>query len=152
MGAEICKNCKKGFLLGKGNKASKRYRCNQCGFTKYSSPNKRGRGVILPVSKEEPKKSKLEPTIERIEIRKGNIIQEKKGTDRYRLVERTRAMRIREQKKEEGIQKMLKDLRKNKYSSIKTVTIEGRIWDIETGRELGVKTENLIEVEAGEEL
>lgn len=152
MGIETCSNCGKGFMIGKGNRISKRYRCNKCGFTKYPGPNKRGRGVIPHVPNEEPKKSESFPMIERIELRKGNVIQEKMGTDKYRYVERERARRIREQRKEEGIQKMLRDIRKNKYSTIKTLIIEGRVWDVETGRELGDKTHNLIEVEEGDEL
>ena len=150
MGAQKCPNCEKGFLLGKGSKPSKRYRCNQCGYTKYPGPHKRGRDVIPRIPDNEPMESTSFPKIPIVESE--DVIQEKKGTEKYQIVERERAQWIREQRKEVGIRKMLRNLKKNKYNKIKIVTIAGRVWDVETGKELGIKGEYLTRVEAGDEL
>jgi len=145
--ARRCPNCKKGFLFAKGRKWSKRFRCNLCGYTRYSSHNKRGRGAIPRIESEE------ETKIELRELKKGEIIPEIKGTEAYRFYERERAKSFREQRKQEGIQKILKRIRNNKYTSIETVQIEGEIWDVKTGKALSKESEtDLMTIEEGGKL
>lgn len=132
MGGQSCPNCGKGFLIrtGKGRK-----RCNHCGFTKHDSPNRRSQGTILQTKEEKEEEEKKE---ERIPVVSGkrHAIPKGKGyhTQDYKDSKFIRDTQIRLRNKAKSIDKLLKELRENKYRSIKEVVIEGELWDIETGK------------------
>lgn len=129
--AQICKNCGKGFLIrtGKGRK-----RCKFCGYTKYDSPNRRGRGAILFPKEEKEEKKKEE--IPKVNSKKRHVLPKGKGyhTQDYQDLKFLHDERTRLSRKRDSINKILKELRKNKYSGIKEVMIEGELWDVETGK------------------
>jgi len=131
MNGMTCPNCREGTLTGKGSRITKRYRCKTCGFTKYASFNKKARGTTLTARKKEEKKEpKQRP--------KGRLFPGLEyGTDEYRRAERMRADFIRVQRNEASIQRMIKKEQKKKYNKFDTIIIQGRVFDVKTGKEFG---------------
>lgn len=109
-----CPNCKKGFLKSKG----KRYlKCNRCGFIKYKSPHGFQRGSILFPKKEET-------LLKSEELKTPSLSKEGLSPSQDPYLSR----------KYKGIQKILKNLRKNKYNPIKEIEIKGELWDVKSGK------------------
>jgi len=130
-----CPNCKKGFMEVR----NKRYmKCKRCGYIKYKSPRGRRRGVIFF-----PKEDKQEKKEEIPKIRSKEEERERKPklprgegfhTTEYKERKFFYDQSIKLQNKTRSIEKILKELRKNKYSPIKQIIIEGELWDVETGK------------------
>lgn len=128
---QICPNCHKGFLFSKG----KRYRkCNKCGYIKYKSPHGHQEGSIMFPPKE--KKKEEIPSITLKKKDKQHAIEKGEGyhTEEYKDSKYYHDEQIRLRNKAQSIEKILAKLRKNKYSGIKEIEIEGEIWDVETGK------------------
>jgi len=140
MGSQTCPNCKKGFLIrtSRGTK-----RCNRCGFTKHDSIGRTSAGTLIKTG-EEKKENLQRIDIFEEERMQGREIGKEKGfkSKEFQEYKFGRDQNIRMQKKMISIQEILRDLKKrNKYSNLKTVTIEGEVYDIETGQPISAKKE-----------
>lgn len=133
-----CPNCHKGKMISR-----KRYRkCSKCGYIKYKSFHGAPKGTVLfpPKEKEEIPKiiTKEERRRQKEETKKRHAIPKGEGyhTQDYKDQKFIHDEQMKRTRRRESIQEILKKLRKNKYNSVKTLEMDGEIWDVETGKTL----------------
>jgi len=141
MGSQTCPNCKKGFLIrtSRGTK-----RCKHCGFIKHDSPGRASAGTFIKIPEEKKKEEPIRIDIFEEERKRGREIGKEKGfrSEEFLEYKFQRDLSIKQQRKMISIAKMLRDLKKkNKYSGLKTIVIEGEVYDIETGQPVKAKKE-----------
>lgn len=136
MGGQKCPNCTKGHLLrtSRGTK-----RCKWCGYTTHDSPNRKSFDPVESLKREKSKEKEIPVAYSEEEERerhrrlpKGEGYQ----TDDYQDRKFIQDEYIRDTNRRASIEKILKKLRKNKYNPIKTVILDGEVWDVETGKPL----------------
>lgn len=132
-----CPNCHKGLMVSRG----KRYRkCNKCGYIKYKSPHGSQQGTVLFPPKEKDEIPKITTKEGRREEKKDKHHAIPKGegyhTQDYKDQKFIHDQQIKITRKRQGIDEILKKLRKNKYNPIKTIEIDGEVWDVEKGKTL----------------
>ena len=142
MGNILCPECKKGTLVSRG----KRYfRCPRCNYIRYKSPLGRRRGSTASTGGKRRGNLEEIPRIEEVtrKRRRRGAIPTGEGyhTQRYKDEKFLHDQVIRAERKRASVEKILRDLRRNKFSGLRKILIEGEIWDIETGRPLSRERE-----------
>jgi len=125
MGGKLCPNCGHAFLVRYGSKKRSRpqKRCRNCGYFELDSGNKLS-GVLYPVPDfsegfiRRAIKKELEEEQKKMKVLPKGYIEDLKEPERELTPQKKDEIR-KSINHELGIQKILKEIRKNKYSGLK---------------------------------